>query len=291
VTERLAAAGRIILDTIAGFHKNQGALMAAGLAYYLLISASPLLIIAVAVVSAILGQEQAQMAMHERLEGVVGPDAAASVSGLLQDVELFSGGMVASLIAIAALLYGSTRAFAALQGSFDVIWESQSSSTIRQGILLVVRSRLIAFLMVVAVGVLFLTTVAIQTAGAGLATWIERYLSVDREIWSIGNPVALLVVRTLALVAVYRWLPSRKIAWRDAWAAALLSVVLLRFGHLLIAAYVDYGGAYSAYTAAGSIIVLLFAFYFGAFVVLLGAQFAKAWSDHRAVTAGRRGLK
>ncbi len=44
-------------------------------------------------------------------------------------------------------------------------------------------------------------------------------------------------------------------------------------------AYVAYGGAYSAYTAAGSIIVLL-----------LGAQFTKAWSDHRAPTAGRRGL-
>ena len=52
--ERIAAAGRIAFDTLAGFHKNQGSLMAAGLAYYLLISASPLLVIAGAVVSAIL---------------------------------------------------------------------------------------------------------------------------------------------------------------------------------------------------------------------------------------------
>ena len=48
--------------------------------------------------------------------------AAASASELLQDVELFSGGLTATLIALAVLFYGSTRAFAALQGSFDVIW-------------------------------------------------------------------------------------------------------------------------------------------------------------------------
>jgi membrane protein len=287
LTERIAAAGRITINTIAGFQKNQGSLMAAGLAYYLLISASPLLVIAVAVASAILGYEQAQLAARERIVAVVGPDAGASASELLQDVELFSGGIIASLIALAVLFYGSTRAFAALQGSLDVIWECQPSTTIRKGILLVVRSRLIAFLMVVAVGVLMLTTLAIQTAGASIETLLDRYTSVDPEFSSIGNSIALFVVRGLCLAVVYRALPSRKIAWRDVWPAALLSMVLLSFGHALIRTYVAYSGARSAYTAAGSVIVLLFSFYFASFVVLLGAQFAKACADHRRETAGR----
>jgi membrane protein len=285
--QRIAAAGRITFGTLAGFHRNQGSLMAAGLAYYLLISASPLLIIAVAVVSAILGHEQAQTAVRERIETVVGPDAAASASELLQDVELFSGGMTASLIAVAVLFYGSTRAFAALQGSLDVIWDCQPAASIRTGILWVVRSRLVAFLMVVAVGVLMLTTLAIQTAGAGLESLLERYTTVDPEFGSVGNRITLFVLRTICLAAVYRALPSRKIAWRDVWPAALLSVVLLGFGHKLIGAYVSYSGVRSAYKAAGSFIVLLFSFYFASFVVLLGAQFAKACHDHRREAVGR----
>ena len=285
--ERIAAAGRIAFDTIAGFHKNQGSLMAAGLAYYLLISASPLLVIAVAVVSAILGHRQAQNAVRDRIETVIGPDAAAWANELLQDVELFSGGLAATLIALAVLFYGSTRVFAALQGSLDVIWSCQPSTTIRRSILLVVRSRLIAFVMVVAVGVLMLTTLAIQTAGAEAQALLERYTPMAPRFGSIGNGIALFVVRTLCLAMVYRLLPSRKIAWRDVWPAALLAVVLLGFGHTLIRAYVAYGGVRSAYAAAGSFIVLLFSFYFAAFVVLLGAQFARVCSDHRHGPVGR----
>ena len=286
MTQRIAAVGRIVLDTIAGYQRNQLSLMAAGLAYYLLISASPLLIIAVAVVSAILGYEEAQTAVRERLEAVLGPDAATSVSELLRDVELFSGGITASLIAFVVLFYGSTRAFAALQGSFDVIWECQSADTIPRGILRLVRSRLIAFLMVLAVGVLLLTTLAIQTVGAEIEASLKRHIALDPEFGSMGNRLLLLAVRTLCLAIVYRGLPSCKIAWRDVWPSALFSVVLLGFGHRLIEAYLTFSGTGSAYTAAGSLIVLLFSFYFAAFVILLGAQFAKALCDHRQRATG-----
>ena len=58
-------------------------------------------------------------------------------------------------------------------------------------------------------------------------------------------------------------------------------MALLGFGHTLIDMYVSYSGVSSAYAAAGSFIILLFSFYYAAFVVLLGAQFAKVGSDHR----------
>ena len=45
--------------------------------------------------------------------------------------------------------------------------------------------------------------------------------------------------------------------------------------------YVAHSGVHSAYGAAGSIIVLLFAFYYAAIVVLLGAQFAKVYATER----------
>ena len=287
MTERIAAVGRIVLATAAGFQRNQGSLMAAGLAYFLLVSASPLLVVAVAVVSVILGYREAHEYVRDRIEATIGPDAAASASELLQDVELFSGGLTATLIALAVLFYGSTRAFAALQGSFDVIWDCQPSTTLRRSILWVVRSRLVAFVMVVAVGVVALTTFAIETAGSQAQTLLERYMPMATGFGSIGNGIALFLVRALCLALVYRLLPSRKIAWRDVWPAALLSLVLLSSGHTLIRAYVAYGGVRSAYAAAGSFIVLLFLFYFAAFVVLLGAQFARACSDYRLGTGDR----
>ena len=132
--------------------------------------------------------------------------------------------------------------------------------------------------------------VIIQTAGAGLGALLERYTSLNPEFQSIGNRIALFAVRTLCLAAVYHWLPSRKIAWRDVWPAALLAVILLGFGHILIEKYVSYSGVRSAYRAAGSFIVLLFSFYFASFVVLLGAQFAKACSDHRRRVVDRRAM-
>ena len=111
--------------------------MAAGLAYFLLISTSPLFVVAIAAISAVLGRQQAQMAVLDRISSALGPEAANTIDLMVRQVDISAGGLTASLIAVAVLLYGSTRAFAALQRSLDVIWEVPVVTSLRTGMIAV----------------------------------------------------------------------------------------------------------------------------------------------------------
>jgi membrane protein len=278
---RLKAAGRLTFATIAAFQKNQCSLMAGGLAYFLLISASPLCVVAVAFIGMILGEEPAQQAALSRVDSIFGAEAAALVARMIQGVDLFSGGVAASIIAILVLFYGSTRAFAALQSALDVIWESPWSGSIRVGVVQILRSRLLAFLMVLALGLLMLVTWTLDAFSATVMKQMGDAIPLGSRLVSSGNRIFLTLLRVACLVIIYRSLPARKISWRDVWPGALLGVVLLSFGHSLIRRYVIYSGVNSAFGAAGSVIALLLSFYYLAFVVLLGAQFAKVYGDQR----------
>lgn len=255
--------------------------MAAGLAYYALISVSPLFVVGVAVVGSILGRAEAREAILERVSVVFGDQAAGAVADMVMEPNFFSGGVTASLIAIAVLFYGSTRTFAALQSSLDLIWEVPPSTSIRKGIIHVVRTRLIAFIMVLAIGLVMLITMTLETIGASVEQVIAEYSTFDPKLGSVGARIAAILLRAGALTLAYRELPSSKVSWRDVWPAGLLAAILVSSGQMLIGLYVSIGGARSAFGAAASIIVLLFALYYAAFVVLLGGQLSKVYADRR----------
>lgn len=277
----LKRACSLVVTTIAEFQKNQGSLMAGGLAYFLLISASPLFVVAVASIGIFFGEDSAQQAALSRVDSIFGQEAASMVARMIRDVDLFSGGISASIIAVVVLFYGSTRAFAALQSALDVIWEIPRSRSIRVGVLQILRSRLLAFLMVMALGLLMLVTWTLDAFSAMLLEQMGDGIPLGAKLVSTGNRVFLTLLRVACLVIIYRSLPATKISWRDVWPGALLGVLLLSFGHTLIRRYVLFSGVSSAFGAAGSVIVLLLSFYYLAFVVLLGAQFAKVYGDQR----------
>jgi membrane protein len=110
---------------------------------------------------------------------------------------------------------------------------------------------------------------------------IAETTSFDPKLGSVGARIASLLLRAGALTLAYRELPSTKVSWRDAWPAGLLAAILVSSGQTLIGFYVSFGGVRSAFGAATSIIILLFALYYAAFVVLLGGQFSKVLADHR----------
>lgn len=284
ITNWMRSAGRLTFDAVAEFQDKRCSMMAAGLAYYTLISASPLLVVAIAIAGAVLGRKEAREVLLGRIDAMFGADTAETMAQLINDIGLFSGGVAASLVAAAVLFYGSTRAFAALQGSLDVIWEVPKSSSMRMGIMHILRSRLLAFVMVLAIGLVMLATMMLETVGSATEMLLERHAHLHLEFGSAPNQLVSVLVRALCLAAVYRGLPACTIAWSDVWPAGLLSAILLSFGHTLIGLYVAHSGVQSAYGAAGSVIVLLFSFYYAAFVVLFGAQFAKVYAAQRRET-------
>ena len=81
------------------------------------------------------------------------------------------------------------------------------------------------------------------------------------------------------------WLPRSDtyVAWRDVWPGAAVTAALFEIGKLLIGLYIGKQALESTYGAAASLVVLLIWVYYSSQLVLMGAEFTRAYAQRRAV--------
>ena len=84
-------------------------------------------------------------------------------------------------------------------------------------------------------------------------------------------------VITLLFALIYKVLPDVKLSWRDVWVGGLVTAGLFTIGRLVIGLDLGTASIGSTYGAAGSVIVILVWVYDSAQIILLGAEFTRAY--------------
>jgi membrane protein len=262
----------VISQTLGGFAKDRGDLLAAALAYYTLLSIAPLIIIAVAIAGMVLGEGAARREVAQLLSESMGPAAASTVEGWV-DQAAASGG-VASAIGLGLVLLGASRLGAQLRNALNQIWNVDVVTP--QGFRLVVtdylKKRGFSLLVVLASGPVLL---AVFGSRALLMSFYQH--------WFAGSPssgafvLGLQLFFSVAFVAflcagVFRFVPDLRVSWRAAAWGALFTSALFNTGNVLVGYYLSRAGVSDAYGAAGSAVVLLLWLQFSAYMFLLGAE-------------------
>ena len=87
-----------------------------------------------------------------------------------------------------------------------------------------------------------------------------------------------MITVTLLFALIFKVLPDTPIAWRDVWLGAVFTAVLFTLGKQLIGLYLGRASITSAYSAAGSVIVVLLWAYYSAQILYFGAEFTHAFA-------------
>jgi membrane protein len=169
---------------------------------------------------------------------------------------------------------GATSVFAELKGSLDEMWGTQPPRHSRFTVL--VRTRLLAFGLVVVLAFLLLTSLLVSAALALL----ERYAG---GIWASSVLSACSSLASFAVIAflfavIYKMLPDVQLSWRDVWVGALVTAGLFALGKHAIGLYLGNGAVASGFGAAGSVVALLAWVYYSAQIFFLGAQFTRQYA-------------
>jgi membrane protein len=259
--------------------------MGAAIAYYTTFSLTPLLIIVIAVAGVVFGQEAARGEIVYQLRGLVGEPGAKAVEELLQSASQPDTSVIASLIGIVTLFIGATSVFAELQSALDRIWRAPA---IHQpaGVLLILRSRLLSFGMVIAMGFLLLVSLVFGAALTALGKWGETIFPGWLAALEWVNVGIGFGVTTALFALAYRVLPRARIAWADVWVGAVVTAVLFTVGKYLIGLYIGQAGVSSGFGAAGSLIIILVWVYYSAQIFLLGAEFTWVYAHSHGSKAG-----
>jgi membrane protein len=98
--------GELIKKSIRAWEDDYAPSMGAALAYYTLFSIAPLLVIVIAVAGLFFGREAAQGEVVAQMQGLIGPEGAIAVQGLLKRVNQPAQGIVAMVISLMTLAIG-----------------------------------------------------------------------------------------------------------------------------------------------------------------------------------------
>ena len=268
--------GELVKQTTVQWSQDKVPLHGAALAYYTVFSLVPLLVITIAMIGLVFGKEAAESYILLQLESLLGAQSTAAIKDMIERASQPSTGIVATLTALATLLFGASGLFGQLQDSINSIWGVESKS---RGLWGIIQDRFFSFLAVVGTGFLLLVSLVVSAGLAAMGKWFSGWLPAPEAVLQTLNTLVSFAVITALFAMVFKVLPDARVAWRDVWIGAALTSFLFTIGKFSIGFYLGKSDVGSAYGAAGSLVILLVWVYYSAQILLFGAEFTQVYAN------------
>jgi membrane protein len=253
--------------------------MGAAIAYYTVFSLAPMLVMVIAIAGLAFGHQAAEGALFDELADLVGPESAGAVQAMLRSASSTRTGILATVVGFGTLIIGATAVFSELQSALNVIWKAPTSGGL--GVSRLLKSRLLALSVVLVIGFLLLVSLVISTALAALSDYLDWILPGLATILHIIHLTLSVSFTTVLFAMMFKILPDNPVEWGEVWLGGAVAALLFTLGKHLISLYIGSSNMASAYGAAGALIIVLVWVYYSAQILLLGAEFAKAYGDQR----------
>lgn len=275
----------LLKATLTSWSNHKVSRLGAALAYYSVFSIGPIILIAIAVAGLLFGQDAVRGEVSAQIRALLGDSGAQAVETMLADASRPRAGIWATVFGVGALIFAAVGVVVQLKDALNTVWEVEPPK--ESGVWAFIRTYLISFAAVLSLGFLLLVSLIVSTGLAASSQFIAPYLP-EFLLQLVSSAVSLAFI-TLLFAMMFKWLPDTKIAWGDVWLGAAVTAVLFEIGKLLIGLYIGKQGLESTYGAAASLVVLLIWVYYTSQIVLLGAEFTRAYAvRHGSLLVSRR---
>ncbi len=275
----------LIRDAALAFGQDKAPRLSAAIAYYAIFSLSPILLFAVVIAGNFLTNADVINQLfgpESSISQNLGPEAAAFLKTLLPDPNsLHKSSRIATAVAFGVTFMGATGLFVQLQDALNSLWGADSKPG--GGILAMIKTRFLAFLMILAIGILLLAFFvfntylsAIATNLGGLGAFVVRLLTF----------VVSVLFLTPIFAGIYKFLPDVKLEWREVWVGGVFTTALFTLGQIVISIYFGRAAPASVFGAAGSLVLFLLWMYYSAMIFFFGAEVTWVYSQKYGTHAG-----
>lgn len=268
----------LVRETVHDWSGRQTFQLGAALAFYAAFALAPTLVLAVALAGVVFGDDAARGRLTSVLRDALGPTVSQAVTETLAYVHVTRSGWTASLVGFGLILFAATALFTQLQLALNAIWEVRPRPG--RGLWVMVRSRFLAFLLVLGTGALLLVSLTTNAVLIALHDLLPAP-SAPRGLylWDGLNWLTLLGLLTLLLAMIFKLLPDAVVTWRDVVVGAFITALLFALGNYLICQYLCHFASGDVYGAAGSLIVVMLWVYYSSQILLFGAELTRHVAD------------
>ncbi|WP_204137192.1 YihY/virulence factor BrkB family protein [Halomicronema sp. CCY15110] len=260
---------QLFIQTGLKWQKDKCLEMGAALSYYALFSLFPITLVLASILGFLLGPDTdtAQKILTFTQDSLP-PEAFEIVQQTLLKLNRQSVG--AGIVGFSISFFAASSVFAALDRSVDRIWKAEdddtdNTATLKDNATNFLGKRLFAFGLVISTSMLLLLSLLSNIVIRVVLNIID---SMERSLpfVQVGNlPIAkalqisssfLLVA--LAVLLLFRFLPSTRTPWKDLWPGTLFTTALLiGLQQLVSRNIINIGGQYQSYGAIGGVMILM----------------------------------
>ena len=260
---------QLFIQTGLKWQKDKCLEMGAALSYYALFSLFPIALVIAGVLGFFLGPDtNAAQKILTFTQDSLPPEAFGIVQDTLLRLNRQSVG--AGIVGFGVSFFAASSVFTALDRSVDRIWkaeepDTEETLTLKANAIALLGKRLVAFGLVISTSLLLFLSLLSNIA---IRVVIDIIDSMDRTL-SFVQVDSLLIAKALqigssfllvalAVLLLFRFLPSTPTPWKDLWPGTLLTtVLLLGLQQSVSRNIIHIGGQYQSYGAIGGVMILM----------------------------------
>ena len=252
--------------------------LAAAIAYHVLFSLFPFLLLVVSILGLVLQDDDVRQNVIDWIEETMplseqaNLDLGDAISGLATPLS------AAGLVSLVALLWSASGLSAAIRTALNRIWSVERRRPAG-------RAKLLDFAFVAAAGVVVLVsfglTIVVQVVTRATDEAASDLSALDNVLRAAGVATEILIPFALTFTVcllLYRYVPAVAPRFADVWVGALLAAVAFEAVKTGFAFFLANFSRYNLiYGSLGAVIAFLFFVYLAASFFLFGAEVAAAW--------------
>lgn len=250
----------------------------AAIAFYTIFSFAPMLILILYLGGIFLSEQ----VIINQIQGFAGNFLDQSVLDnmnlYLSQLNLGEGGLITTILAIIAIIFGATTVVGELKIALNRIWNVKEVKM--SSIWNFLFNRLLSFGMIIILGVLLIISLLAEAALGTIGNWLVDFLpNFGLDYYQLFTQIGTIIIATLSFTLIFSILPDIQAHLKDVAVGGMVTTVLFIIGKSLITFYFSTSGIETAYKAAGSLIVFIIWVYYNILVVLLGAVFTQVYTE------------
>jgi len=256
----------LLKKTVQEFTADNCPLLAAAISYYLLLSVFPFLLGLISLSSFFVDEPAIQEQIFRAFQYLI-PVSQDFILNIINSVINARGAI--GIISVILLLFGCLAFFNAIRKSLNAAWGIHKFSSL-------IRSQLTNFAMILGAVLLLFVSLAVTVALNFSALFLSTIGA--QQLTNLVLLHLLIVMIDIALAFLvflisYKFIPERRIRWRDVWGGALTGAVCFEAITILFIMYLNTFNPYNLiYGSLGAVIALLIWTYIAALIFLFFAK-------------------
>jgi membrane protein len=262
------------------FKEDNGAIVAAAIAFYIFISLIPMLLLGVSLLGFLLGSpEQAEEIIFgflRQYSPALIEEGEAGIRAVIEDVVRGRGAIGG--IGLIGLLWSGSSAFANLHKAVNIAWGSPDDRGF-------IKTRLLAAGILLAVGVLLLASLGLGMLVNIIRNYDVTLFGISPDdipiIWSLLAYAIPLAVTIAIFTLMYKVMPTRGVPWGPALLSGVVAGLFWEVARYGFSWYIGNFANFSAvYGSLAGLVILVFWIYYSSLILILAAEIGAAYGKH-----------